>query len=177
MIRFAGDVTTLQARVRDALRDLGPASAAVPTTLAAANAAMATNLMSLVDMAGTLAVVALVLALVGIYGVVAFSVGRRTREIGVRMALGARRADILRMVLSTGMRPVAAGVGTGFVLLVPAAFALSRAFERTPVPLRAADPLPYLAVAAVLALAALAAMIVPARQAAAVEPSVSLRSE
>jgi len=177
VLRFEGDAKPLQTAVHDILHDLGPSSSAVPTTLAAANAAMASTFMPLVDMVGTLGVTAVVLALVGIYGVVSFAVGGRTREIGVRMALGATRMDVIRLIVSTGMRPIAAGLAGGFVLAVPGAVALSRVFERTPVPLRAGDPLPYLAVAAMLAIATLVTMIVPARRAAAVAPSVSLRSE
>jgi ABC-type antimicrobial peptide transport system permease subunit len=75
------------------------------------------------------------------------------------------------------VRPVAAGLASGFVLVIPGAIALSRIFQNTPVPLRAGDPVPYLLVAVTLALSALATMIVPARRAAALAPSISLRSE
>ena len=177
LIRFAGDTQSLQAAVHDVLRDLGPSSASLPTTLAAADAGMAATFMPLVDMVGTLGLTAVLLALVGLYAVVAWSTARRTREIGIRMALGATRTDILRLVLVGGSRPIAWGVAGGFVLVIPGAIALSSVFERTPVPLRAGDPLPYLLVAVVLIVAALSTMIVPARRAAAVAPSVSLRSE
>jgi hypothetical protein len=177
LLRFDGDPKPLQAAVRDVLRDLGPASAAMPTTLAAANAEMAATFQPLVDMVGTLGATAIGLALVGIYGVVSFAVGRRTREIGIRVALGATRADVMRLILSSGARPIAAGIAGGFVLVVPGAIALSRVFERTPVPLRAGDPMPYLAVAAGLAAAALITMMVPARRAAVAPPVQSLRSE
>jgi predicted permease len=177
VLRFSGDLRTLQAAARDALRDLGPGSAALPTTLAAADAASAATFMPLVDMAGTLAVTAIVLALVGIYGVVAFAVGRRTREIGVRMALGATGAQVTRMILATGLRPIAVGLAVGFVLVVPGAIALSRVFEHTPVPIRAGDPVPYAIVGLVLAAASLLTMLVPARRAMRVAPSVSLRTE
>ena len=177
VVRFEGDAQPLRVAVREALRNLGPASSSEPTTLAAANASMAATFMPLVDMVGTVGVTAIVLALVGIYGVVSFSVGRRTREIGVRIALGATRADIMRLVLTTGARPIAAGLACGLTLAVPGAIALSRIFERTPVPLRAGDPLPYIVVAVLLALAALLAMSLPARRAAAVPASVSLRAE
>jgi predicted permease len=177
LLRFDGDVKSLQTSVRDVLRDLGPSSSAMPTTLAAARSAMASRFLPLVDMVGALGGTAIVLAMVGIYGVVSFAVSRRTREIGIRIALGATGGDVTRLILSTGLRPIAFGLAGGFVLVVPGAIALSRVFERTPVPLRAGDPLPYLVVATVLSLAALATMLVPARRAAAVAPSVSLRSE
>jgi hypothetical protein len=177
LLRFSGDAAALQAAVREALRDLGPASSTIPTTLAAADAAFADRFMPIVDMVATLGATAILLALVGLYGVVSFAVERRTREIGVRMALGATRGDITRLILATGVRPTAVGIASGFVLVVPGAIALSRVFQNTPVPLRAADPEPCVLVAVTLALSALATMIVPARRAAAVAPSVSLRSE
>jgi ABC-type antimicrobial peptide transport system permease subunit len=177
LLRFSGGATALQPAVRVAMRDLGPASSAMPTTLAAADAAFADRLMPIVDMVGTLGATAIGLALVGLYGVVSFAVERRTREIGVRMALGATRAEIMRLILSTGARPIAAGIAGGFVLVIPGAIALTRVFENTPVPLRAGDPVPYLIVAAALVVAALATMILPARRAAALAPSISLRSE
>jgi ABC-type lipoprotein release transport system permease subunit len=93
------------------------------------------------------------------------------------VALGATRADVMRLILSSGARPIAAGIAGGFVLVVPGAIALSRVFGRTPVPLRAGDPMPYLAVAAGLAAAALITMMVPARRAAVAPPVQSLRSE
>ena len=177
LLRFDGDARPLQAAVRDALRDLGPASASLPTTLAAANAAMAATFRPLVDMVGTLGATAIGLALVGLYGVVSFAVARRTREIGVRMALGATRADIVRLILSSGVRPILTGLAGGLVLVVPGAVALSRVFERTPVPVRAGDPLPYACVAAALASAALITMMGPALRAARTAPAQSLRSE
>jgi predicted permease len=177
LLRFSGSATALQTAVRGALQDLGPASSAMPTTLAAADAAFADRLLPIVDMVATLGATAILLALVGLYGVVSFAVERRTREIGVRMALGATRGDIMRLILATGVRPVAAGLASGFVLVIPGAIALSRIFQNTPVPLRAGDPVPYFLVAVTLALSALATMIVPARRAAALAPSISLRSE
>jgi hypothetical protein len=177
LLRFSGGAMALQTAVRVALQDLGPASSAMPTTLAAADAAFADRLMPIVDMVGTLGATAIGLALVGLYGVVSFAVERRTREIGVRVALGATRAEIMRLILSTGVRPIAAGIAGGFVLVIPGAIALTRVFENTPVPLRAGDPVPYLIVAAALVVAALATMILPARRAAALAPSISLRSE
>src|SRR5262249_3740935 len=148
-----------------------------PITLAAADALAASNFFVMVKMVGTLGVAAIVLALVGIYGVVSFAVGRRTREIGVRMALGATRRDIMRLVIATGAPPIAAGLGVGIVLLVPAAIALGQVFADLPVSLHTGDPLPYALVVVAVAVSALATMILPARRASAVAPSVALRSE
>jgi predicted permease len=176
-LRFEGDARALQAAVHDVLQEMSPAAATVPITLAAADADQASKFFIMVKMVGSLGVSAIVLALVGVYGVVSFAVGRRTREIGVRVALGATRGDIVRLVLVSGARPVAVGIGAGLVLVVPAAIALTRVFQYTPVPLHAGDPVPYLLVAVSLAFVAAVTMLVPARRASAVAPSVALRTE
>jgi macrolide transport system ATP-binding/permease protein len=176
-LRFDGDTKALQSSAFGVLREMSPVSASLPITLAASDAVAASSFFVMVEMVGTLGIAALVLALVGIYGVVSFAVGRRTREIGIRLALGATRGDIVRLILSSGVPPIAMGIGLGFVLVVPAAIALSRVFQYTPVPLHVGDPVPYAAVAIGLAAVALATMIVPARRASAVPPSSALRTE
>lgn len=119
------------------------------------------------------AIVALLLAATGLYGVVSFSVGERTREIGVRMALGARPGDIARMILGGTGRLVAIGLGAGVVL----AFALTRFIETMLFDVNAHDPLIYVGVAASLATVALFAAWLPARRAARVDPATALRAE
>jgi putative ABC transport system permease protein len=117
------------------------------------------------------ALVALVLSAVGIYGVLAFLVTQRTREIGIRMALGARAADVLRLVLHEGMTPVALGGVAGMLAAVLATRALrSMLFGVTPL-----DPVSFAAAPALLALVALLACYLPARRATRVDPLVALR--
>lgn len=176
-LRFDGDPTALQTAVRDVLRHMTPSAPPDPITLAAADAQVAAGFIPLVEMVGSLGLTAIALALVGVYGVVSFAVGRRTREIGVRMALGATRADIVRLVLASGVPAIAAGVAAGLLLLIPAAIALTRVFQYTPIPLHTSDPVTYAAVALVLVVVALTTMLVPARRAASIAPSASLRSE
>jgi len=119
------------------------------------------------------AAVALVLAIVGTYGVLAYQITERTREFGVRMAVGAGRADILRMVVRQGMAPAAAGVliGLGGAALLTQLLT-SLLFETRPL-----DPVTFAGTAAVLLVAALAACLVPARRATRVDPAVALRTE
>jgi putative ABC transport system permease protein len=119
------------------------------------------------------AATAALLAAVGIYGVTAFAVGQRRHEIGVRLALGARRADVLGLVLRQGMALCLTGVVAGLVLALPA----TRAVRGLLYGLGPSDPGTFAAVAALLAAVALLATFLPARRAAAVDPLTTLRHE
>jgi putative ABC transport system permease protein len=120
-----------------------------------------------------LASMALLLAVVGIYGVMAYAVSQRTREIGIRLALGARRAEVTGLMVRQGMLPVAAGVvlGTGV------ARALTRVISSLLYGLSPNDPLTFTAVAALLAFVALVACYLPACRAVKLDPMEALRCE
>jgi len=122
---------------------------------------------------GLFAALALVLAAVGIYGVLSYTVGQRTREIGVRLALGAKPADVLRTVLGGGLRLTLIGVGLGALAAGLVAGTLSKLLYGV----RPLDPVTFAVVSLVLVGVALLAMTVPARRAARVDPMVALRSE
>jgi ABC-type antimicrobial peptide transport system permease subunit len=117
--------------------------------------------------------VALVLAAVGIYGVMAYTVAQRTQEIGIRVALGARPLVVLGMVLRDGMTLVGIGLGVGVVV----ALALGRLVSSLLYGVTAADALTYVVIAAALAAIALVAIVIPARRATRVDPMQALRSE
>ena len=122
---------------------------------------------------GLFAVVALLLAAVGIYGVMSCAVSRRTHEIGIRVSLGASRAEVLRLVVRQGMLQALAGTAAG----LGGALLLCRLMARILYTVRPTDPVTFGAVTMVLALAALLAIYVPARRAARIEPTVALRHE
>lgn len=119
------------------------------------------------------ALLAATLAALGVYGAVSYVVQQRTAEIGVRIALGASRRDVLTMMLGQGMRPVLAGVGVGLA----GAWALSRTLSALLFGIAAGDVASYAVAAAGLTLAALAATLVPARRATSVDPAVALRGD
>ena len=121
----------------------------------------------------TFALVALALTIVGIYGVLAYSVAQRTPEIGVRMALGAQGTDVLQMLLRRALVLISVGIALGGA----GALALTRLLANFLFEVKPDDPLTFVAVALMLACAALAAGTIPARRAMKVDPMVALRYE
>jgi putative ABC transport system permease protein len=118
-------------------------------------------------------VVAMLIAAIGIYSVLAFSVNQRTKEIGVRMALGAPRAQVLRMVVREGLTVGSIGVAVGLA----GAIAASRVLDTLVFGVQVRDPFTYVAVATSLVLVAFMACVIPARKASRVDPIVALRYE
>ena len=121
---------------------------------------------------GLFAVVALVLAAVGLYGVTAYSVAQRTRELGIRLALGAQPGDVLRIVLGQGARLVIVGLAIGTL----ASLALTRMMTTLLFGIGTRDPMTFAAVGVLLAAVSLLACYIPARRAMRVDPVVALRS-
>jgi putative ABC transport system permease protein len=115
----------------------------------------------------------LLLAIVGLYGIVAFITTQRRQEIGVRMALGATRANILRLIASDGLRMVAIGAALGLV----SALAVSKMLKALLFEVSTYDPFTFVAVPLLLTLVALVAILIPARAAMRVDPAVTLRAE
>jgi ABC-type antimicrobial peptide transport system permease subunit len=172
--RTAGDPMSVAAVVRREITGVSPdlgVSRIIALDNLAANTIWQPRLWGLLF--GVFSATALALAAAGIYGVLSYLVSQRTREIGIRMALGARGSDVLRMVIRQGMALTLAGVVAGLA----ASFALTGALTSLLYGVSATDPLVFLAVALGLAVVALGACAVPARRAARVDPMISLRSE
>jgi ABC-type antimicrobial peptide transport system permease subunit len=125
---------------------------------------------------GAFAVLALFLTTLGIYGVISYAMSRRVREIGIRMALGAEKRDVLRIVIGQGVRLALAGVAIGAVAALILTRVLS-SFSQLLYGVRAGDPLTFVAVSLVLLSAAVLACYFPARHAARVDPMAALRYE
>jgi putative ABC transport system permease protein len=126
-----------------------------------------------VTLLGSFAVLALCLCAIGIYGLISFITAQRTNEIGLRMALGAQRPDILKMITTHGIRLALTGIITGIV----GAFFLARYLETLLFEIRPLDPITYFAVAAILMTVAILACLLPARRATRIDPIIALRCE
>lgn len=173
-VRTAGDPTALLKSAEQAVWDIDkdqPVFDAVPIAKLA-NQAVALRRVSTILLA-SFAVLALLLAAIGLYGLMAFSVFQRTHEIGLRMALGARHADVLRLVVTQAMWLVLIGEGVGLA----GALVLTHAASGLLYGISASDPLTVMGAMCVLTLVALAAAWIPARRAAKVDPIVALRYE
>lgn len=174
VVRATGDPSSVVAAARDAVRRLDAAQpiAGVRTLESIVSTSIAQPRL-IMRLLAVFAAVALTLAAIGIYGVVAYSVSQRTREIGIRVALGATPGGVARLIAGQGALLAGAGIAVG----VPAALLLARAMESMLFATDPADPGTIAAVAFVLAAAAMAACLVPLRKALRVDPAQALRSD
>lgn len=174
VMRTRGDPTEIMGRVREATRRIDPRDVIynVETMEEVWSQSTATRQLTMILLDG-FAAFALMLASIGIYGVISYLVGQRTHEIGVRMALGAQRRDILTLVVGHGARMALVGAAIG----TPAALLLMRLISNQFFGVTAHDPLAFLAGPALLLAVAFAACYIPARRATRVDPMVALRYE
>ena len=174
VLRTAGDPALQTAALRSALAEIDPNQPLVKVRTMEEN--MATTVAQprfRTWLIGILAMLALVLAAVGVYGVMSYTVTQRTSEIGVRVALGAQPKDVFRIIVGEGLRLALFGVGVGLV----AALVLTRLLQSFLFGISAYDPLTFIAVSLLLTLVAVAASYFPARRATRVDPMIALRYE
>jgi len=167
------DTRLVTSAARGILQDLNPEIPARFRTFSQVYSASLGSRRFNVILIGFFGIVALLLATAGVFGVMAYSVSRRTREIGVRVALGAASGDVLRMILSQGLRTILIGVAIG----IAGSLALTRTVESLLFGVTATDPLTFGGVTLLLVGAALLACFIPARRATKVDPMVALRYE
>jgi len=174
VLRTEGDPTAVMGSVRRAVEEIDRREVVynVQTMNEVVSNSFAARRLSMILM-GVFAALALLLACVGIYGVTSYLVGQRTHEIGVRIALGAQRSDVLRLVIGHGARMALLGVAIGVVT----ALGLTRLMANQLFGVSAHDPLTFAGVAILLTLVAIAACYVPARRAIRVDPMIALRHE
>jgi len=174
VLRTEGDPTAVMGSVRGAVEEIDPREVVynVQTLDEVVSNSFAARRLSMI-LLGVFAALALVLACVGIYGVISYLVGQRTHEIGVRLALGAQRGDVLRLVLGHGARMALIGVAIG----IGAALGLTRLMANQLFGVSAHDPLTFAGVAMLLIIVAVAACYIPARRALRVDPIIALRCE
>ena len=174
LVRFEGDSQAIGTAIRSGLKQMNGDQVMydVQTMEEIIAASLASRRVSMIVL-GVFAALALGLASMGIYGVISYLVGQRTHEIGIRMALGAKQSEVLRMVLGEGMKMVLVGVGIGLL----AAAGLTRLMASLLFGVSATDPLTFAGVGIILAIVALAACFVPARRAMRVDLIVALRYE
>ncbi len=171
-VRAAGDPSVLAPAVRAAVHRIAPHTPVYDMRAMSSRIATATAQSRFIAvLLGLFAAVALSLAVMGIYGVLSFAVAQRTGEIGIRMALGAERGNVLALVLRDGMALAMVGLTIGLV----ASLAMTRVLRTMLFEVRTTDPVTYAVMAGVLGLAVLAASWIPARRAAGVDPVVALR--
>jgi len=175
LVRTSLDAGELKATVRAEAHDLDPLLLTATYTVAevAAGFWQLKAIRNASSLASILGLSALLLAAIGIYGVMAYSVSHRTREIGIRMALGASYQRVMRMILWQGLRLV----GIGVLLGLGCGAALSRLLSSMLFGLSPFDPIAYLSVSFFLVIVALVAIFLPARRASKVDPMVALRIE
>jgi predicted permease len=176
-VRFAGDEAAVARAVTGAIREVAPELPVEAATIQAVREHTMESVGKTAQLVAFLCVIAVILAVASIYGVVAFAVNRRAREMGIRLALGARSPDIYRAVLGSSGRPVVLGLLVGLALSIAVFSAIAPLARSAEIAINVWDPFNYVAAAVALTSSALAAMLAPARRATKIDPMSTLRRE
>lgn len=176
-VRFTGSADAMKKSVFDLMKSLDRTQVKTPETVWESLESEAEALRSLARIIVVMASIAVLLAVAGVYGVLSFTINQRTRELGIRMVLGADRTAIFRSVLLRGSQQIATGLLCGLALAGPALWCFARLTKHSPVPIRPFDGTLYAVAAMLLVAVSLAAMYLPALRATRVDPMKALRTE
>ncbi len=177
MLRFQGDAGQIERAIGDALYGMRSGEYTAPETLKSIMDLAISGFRAIAEMVLFLGIAAVGLAVVGVYGVAAFATGRRTKEFGIRMALGAMKADIIHLVLQSGAKAIAGGLVAGLCLALGASYALAKLMKNAPFVLDTHDPFAYFGVSLLLILSSIVAMLIPTLRATRANPVRALREE
>jgi len=176
-VRFLGSPKPLENAVREAVKSLDPMQTIAPQTIWESLEDQAEGMTAVAQIILVVAAIALLMAVTGVYCVLSFAVNQRTREFGIKMVLGASRAEIFRAVLSRALKNIALGLIGGIALAEPAMLLFNRLLARSPLPLHRFDLTVFGISAVLLATVSLAAMYLPASRAMRTDPIRALRTE
>jgi predicted permease len=176
-VRFTGSASAMEKSIFDAVKSLDRMQVMTPQTIWERMESDAESVRSLAHMIVIMASIAVLLAVTGVYAVLSFAVSQRTREFGIRMALGANRIRVFRFILVRGLRQIAVGLGCGIALAEPAMWAFARLTKHSPYPTRVFDATVFGVAAVLLIAVSLAGMYLPAFRATQVDPMKTLRTE
>jgi ABC-type antimicrobial peptide transport system permease subunit len=176
-VRFAGSAKPLKEAVREAVKRLDPVQTIVPQTIWEAVEEHAEGITVMAQIVLLVASIALLMAVTGVYCVLSLAVSQRTREFGIKMVLGASRAEVFRLVLLRALKNIAIGLIGGIALAEPALLLLNRLLATSPLPLHRFDSTVFAISAIVLAAVSLIAMYIPASRAMRTDPMQTLRME
>lgn len=177
LVRFQGNYPEVARGIAEVLHNSGGVEVGELVTLKALMDRYVSVFWAIAEMVLFLGIAAIALAVIGIYGVAAFAASRRTKEFGIRMALGAMRAQIIQLVLRSGAKQICGGLLLGICLTLGASHGLARLMKNAPFVLDTHDPLIYSVVCLLLVLAATVAMLIPALRATGANPVHALREE
>ncbi len=176
-VRFVGSAKPLEDAIRKTVKSLDPMQTIAPQTIWESLEDQAESMTTMARIILVVASIALLMAVTGVYCVLSFAVNQRTREFGIKMVLGASRAEIFRLVLWRAVKSIAIGLIGGIALAEPAMLLLNRLLARSPLPFHRFDSAVFGISAVLLAAVSLIAMYIPASRATRTDPMRTLRTE